>query len=165
MEQRLLMIVMLELKEHNTIEELRREIKKARDGRYLLRVQCILLRKEGLRPGEIEERLLISRNTYSKWIKRYNEKGLEGLKDKKREGRKEKWGNELFKELFEELDKNKGFWTIKKMQKFIEEKHKVKIPEESIRRKLHKAGYSWKSSRPSPYKGDREKQEEFKKKS
>ena len=49
------------------------------------------------------------------------------------------------------------------MQKLIEEKDKVKIPEESIRRKLHKVGYSWKSSRPSPYKGDREKQEEFKK--
>ena len=51
------------------------------------------------------------------------------------------------------------------MQKLIEEKDKVKIPEESIRRKLHKVGYLWKSSRPNPYKGDREKQEEFKKKS
>ena len=91
MEQILLMRGMLELKEHNTIEELKKEIRKTKDGRYLLRVQCILLRKEGMKPGEIEE-LLISRNTYSKWIKRYNEKGLEGLKTKKPSGRKKKMG-------------------------------------------------------------------------
>ena len=155
----------LEVKEYHTIEELRREIRRTKDGRYSLRIQSVILRKEGKSTKEIEKTLQISRDTFSRWIHRYNEKGLEGLKDKKREGRKEKWGNELFKELFEELDENKGFWTIKKMQKFIEEKHKVKIPDESIRRKLHKVGYSWKSSRPSPYKGDREKQEEFKKKS
>ena len=51
------------------------------------------------------------------------------------------------------------------MQKFIEDIHKVKILEESIRIILHKYGYSWKTSRPSPYKGDKEKQEEFKKNS
>ena len=107
----------------------------------------------------------ISRVTYVKWIRRYNEEGINGLKTKKSTERKEKWDNNLFKELFEELDKNKGFWTTKKMQKFIEEKHNVKIPEESIRRRLHKYRYSWKTSRPSPYKGDKEKQEEFKKNS
>jgi len=163
MEQRLLMIVMLELKEHNTIEELRREIKKAREGRYLLRVQCILLRKEGLRPGEIEERLLISRNTYSKWIHRYNEKGLEGLKTRKPSGRKRKWDKKLFKELFDELDKNNKWWNVKRMQEFIKNKHNVEIPEDTVRKIVKKAGYSWKTSRPSPYKGDKKRQEAFKK--
>ena len=165
MEQILLMRGMLELKEHNTIEELKKEIRKTKDGRYLLRVQCILLRKEGMKPGEIEERLLISRNTYSKWIKRYNEKGLEGLKTKKPSGRKRKWDRELFKELFEELDKNNRWWNVKRMQEFIKNKHNVEIPEDTVRKIVKKAGYSWKTSRPSPYKGDKEKQEEFKKNS
>jgi len=155
----------IELKNHNSIEELRRELRYAKDGRYSLRLQCIILKKEGRKPKEIQEILLISRVTYGKWIRQYNEEGLDGLRSKKPTGRKEKWDNNLFKELFEELDKNKGFWTIKKMQKFIEEKHNVKIPEESIRRRLHKYGYSWKTSRPSPYKGDKGKQEEFKKNS
>ena len=99
---------MLELKEHNTIEELEKKIRKTKGGRYLLRIQCILLRKEGMRPGEIEERLLISRNTYSKWIRRYNEKGLEALKYRHTGGKREVWSIKYFKELFEELDKNKG---------------------------------------------------------
>ena len=51
------------------------------------------------------------------------------------------------------------------MQEFIERIHNVKIPRESIRRKLHKYKYSWKTSRLSPYKGDKEKQEGFKKNS
>jgi len=155
----------LEVRNYHTIEELRREIRNSKDGRYSLRIQCIILKKEGKSTKEIQQTLLISRDTISRWIRQYNEKGLEGLRSKKPSGRKEKWDDSLFKELFEELDKNKGFWTIKKMQKFIEERHNVKIPEESIRKKVHRAKYSWKSSRPSPYKGDKEKQEEFKKNS
>ena len=155
----------LEVKNHNTIEELKKEIREAKNGRYALRVQCIKLKKEGKRTKEIEEALLISRDAVSRWVRRYNKEGLEGLKPKKPTGRKEKWNDELFKELFEELNKNRGFWTIKKMQKFIKEKHNIKIPEESLRRKIHKAKYSWKTSRPNPYKGDKQKQEEFKKNS
>jgi len=153
----------IEVKNYHTIEELKREIRNSKDGRYSLRIQCIILRKEGKSTKEIQETLLISRDTFSRWIRRYNKEGLKGLKNKKPRGRKNKWDNSLFKELFEELDKNKGFWTIKKMQKFIKERHNIKIPEESLRRKVHKAGYSWKSSRPSPYKGDKKKQEDFKK--
>jgi len=155
----------LEVKNHNTIEELKKEIREAKNGRYALRVQCIKLKKEGKRTKEIEEALLISRDAVSRWVRRYNKEGLEGLKSKKPTGRKEKWNDDLFKELFEELNKNRGFWTIKKMQKFIKEKHNIKIPEESLRRKIHKAKYSWKTSRPNPYKGDKQKQEEFKKNS
>ena len=155
----------LKVKEHHNIKELREEFKKSKNGRYSLRLQCIIMAKEGIKAGEIEEKLLISADTYGKWIKRYNEKGLEGLKRKKREKQYQKWKDELYKELYEELDKNKGYWTVKIMQKFIEEKHNVKIPEETIRRKIHQKGYSWKTSRPSPYKGDKERQEEFKKNS
>ena len=155
----------LKVKNLHTKEELRKELRNSKDGRYSLRIQCIILKKEGKKTKEIQDILLISRDTISRWIHQYNEKGLEGLKSKKADGRKEKWDNSLFKELFEELDKNKGFWTVKKMQKFIEKKHNVKIPEESIRKKIHRYGYSWKTSRPSPYKGNKEKREEFKKNS
>jgi len=155
----------LEVKDLHTIEELKREIKNAKDGRYSLRLRCVLLKKEGKSTKEIQENLLVSRGFIAKWIHRYNEEGLEALKYRHTGGKKEVWTIKYFKELFEELDKNRGFWTIKKMQKFIEKKHNVKIPEESIRRKLHKYKYSWKTSRPNPYKGDKEKQEEFKKNS
>jgi len=39
----------------------------------------------------------------------------------------------------------------------------VQVPDETMRMRVKRAGYSYKSNRPSPYKGDEELQEEFKK--
>ncbi|WP_456479158.1 helix-turn-helix domain-containing protein, partial [Nautilia sp.] len=80
----------LKVRDYHTIKELRREIRDSKDGRYSLRIQCIILKKEGKSTKEIQQTLLISRDTISRWIRRYNEKGLEGLKSKKPSGRKEK---------------------------------------------------------------------------
>jgi len=55
------------------------------------------------------------------------------------------------------------YWSIPKMQKFVEEKHGIKVPYETMRMRVKRAGYSYKSNRPSPYKGDKELQVEFKK--
>ena len=49
------------------------------------------------------------------------------------------------------------------MQEWIRLTYEKNIPSTTVERKLHQANYSWKSSRPSPYKGDIVKQEEFKK--
>lgn len=53
--------------------------------------------------------------------------------------------------------------TTIKMQKFVLELHDVQVPDETMRMRVKRAGYSYKSNRPSPYKGDEELQEEFKK--
>ena len=98
----------LEIKNLHTIEELKREIRETKDGRYSLRLRCILLRKEGKSTKEIQESLLVSRDFIARWIRRYNEKGLEALKYRHTGGKTEVWSIKYFKELFEELDKNKG---------------------------------------------------------
>jgi transposase len=55
------------------------------------------------------------------------------------------------------------YWSVAKMQKFVKELHNIEVPNETMRMRVKRAGYSYKSNRPSPYKGDKEKQEEFKK--
>ena len=70
---------------------------------------------------------------------------------------------QIFTDIFKTLDKMDEYWSIPKIQKLIETKHGIKVPLETIRSRLKKAGYSYKSNRPSPYKGDKELQEEFKK--
>jgi len=55
------------------------------------------------------------------------------------------------------------YWSVPKMQKLVEELHGIVVPYETMRLRIRKAGYSYKSNRPSPYKGDLELQEEFKK--
>jgi len=59
----------LEVKEYHTIEELKREIRRTKDGRYSLRIQSIILTKEGKSTKEIEKILLISRDAFSRWIR------------------------------------------------------------------------------------------------
>jgi len=156
----------LKITEHNTIEELEKEIKSRQPDRYRLRLQAILLAKQGMSNKEVQKALLISRHAFYTWIHKYNEGGLERLKEYNR-GRKEgnpKYDAKIFAEVFEKLDAMDEYWSIPKMQKLVEEKHGIKVPYETMRMRVKRAGYSYKSNRPSPYKGDKKLQEEFKKK-
>ena len=155
----------LKITDHETEQELKESIRYAQDGRYQLRLRTILLAKQGKRPKDIQEELLISPPTYSEWVHKYNSGGKDNLK-RHGSGRTEgnpKWDAKIFEELFEKLDLMKEHWSIIKMQKWIKEQHDVDIPYSTIEYRLHKANYSWKTNRPSPYKGDKNKQEEFKK--
>ena len=78
----------LKLKNNNTLEELKQEMRKATDGRYQLRINTIILLKEGQRSGKIQERLLIGSDTYCRWIRSYNKGGLEALKNIKSQDEK-----------------------------------------------------------------------------
>jgi len=155
------------LKNHHTNEELEHELKYTKDGRYRLRIQAILLAQKGLKSHEIAEQLQIGKDTFFNWKRWYNERGLIGIKEVSKGGRPEGnpiWDNAIFKTLYEKLDSMEEYWSIPKMQEWIIENHKVKIPESTIGHRLKINGYSFKSSRPNPYKGDKEKQYAFKKK-
>jgi len=155
------------LKKHHTNEELERELKFTKDGRYRLRIQAILLAQEGFKSHEIVKQLKIGKDTFFKWKRWYNERGLKGIKEVSKGGRAEGnpiWDKNIFEDLYRELDAMEEYWSIPKMQEWIIEKHNVKIPKSTIEHRLKVNGYSFKSSRPNPYKGDKEEQDEFKKK-
>jgi len=95
----------IKIAEHNTIDEIENEIKNVLPGRYRLRLQTIFLAKRGIHPQEIQKTLLISRHAFYTWIHKYNDGGMEALKQHNR-GRKEgnpKYDAKIFKELFEKL--------------------------------------------------------------
>jgi len=155
----------IKVKNHDTEEELLQEIRKTNNGRYQHRLRTILLAKRGISSKAIREELLISSATYSKWLKNYNENGKEILKQHN-SGRKDgnpKYEEKIFKELFEKLDLMEEYWSVPKMQKLVLELHKVEVPRETMRMRVKRAGYSYKSNRPSPYKGDVDLQDNFKK--
>lgn len=156
----------LTIQPHNTIEELTYEIKTTRDGRYRLRVQTILLSLQKMRTVDIVKQLLIGRHSVSIWIKLYNQHGLDGLKNFSLGGRREgdvKWSNEIFTALFEKLDSMDEFYSVPKMQSWIEDTYGVTIPQNTIHNRLRAGGYTFKSSRPNPYKGNPNLQASFKK--
>jgi len=156
----------LKIENHNTLKELKQEMRKATDGRYQLRINTIILLKEGEKSSQIRERLLIGSDTYCRWIRSYNDGGLEALKSIKITGRKEgnpEYEDYIFEELFQKLDLMQEYWSVIKMIKFVKDLHNIEVPNETMRMRVKRAGYSYKSNRPSPYKGDKVKQDEFKK--
>lgn len=160
------MAKLITIEKHNTLEELEQEIKTTRDGRYRLRLQTIHLVMQKLHSQEIRSQLMISNPSLFKWVKWYNEKGLEGIRKVSLGGRPEgnpKWDNSIFTALFAKLDLMEEFFSIPKMQTWIEETYGVNIPERTIHHRLKVNGYTFKSSRPNPYKGDPNLQAAFKK--
>jgi len=152
---------------HNTEEVLRKEISTTKDGRYRLRLQTILLVTQGLHSEQIMKQLMISRNSIFRWVKWYNKNGIEGIKTVSVGGRPEgnpKWDDAIFAALYKKLDLMEEFWSVPKMAVWLQDEYNVTIPEPTIHNRLKVAGYTFKSSRPNPYKGDPNLQAQFKKK-
>ena len=155
----------IQLINHDTEDELLQEIRKSNNGRYQHRLRAILLVKRGLTATAIQAELLISSATYCKWLKNYNEHGKDILKQHN-SGRKNgnpKYDSKIFEELFKQLDLMQEYWSVIKMQKFVKELHDIEVPNETMRMRVKRAGYSYKSNRPSPYKGDEKLQKILKK--
>jgi transposase len=148
----------------HTVEQLSEAYKKECDPITKMRLRVILLRKKGKNPKEIVNSLLISGRAIHKWVSLYNNGGIEGLNPKP-SGRTEgnpKWDTSIFDKLIKEIDKG-GYWSIPKMQDWIQENLKETIPEQTVWYHLDKLKYSYKSARPHPVQGNKDKQDVFKK--
>lgn len=149
---------------HDSEDDLKTALKKARDPAFKIRLKAILLRKKGKTPQEIAESLVVTDRSVTGWIASYNQNGTSGLVTKP-SGRKEgnpKWDSILFEDLIKEIDKG-GYWSIPRMQDWFFKHKSLNIPEQTIWYRLDKLGYSYKSARPHPMQGNKEKQEVFKK--
>jgi transposase len=155
-----------ELKPKHTVEELIKIKKESQDAGQKTRITAIIKLKRGKIIKEVVEDLNTTRRSVSTWIHRYNQSGIEGLKSNEggRPPGDYKWEPEIFVKLTAEIIKTNGYWSIPKMQKWIKDNHKLEIPEQTVWNRLNDLGFSYKSSRPHPYKGDKIKQEDFKKK-
>lgn len=154
-----------ELKPKHTVEELIKIKNESRDEGQRTRITAIIKLKRGKIIKDIVEDLNTTRRSISTWIHRYNSDGIKGLESDVggRPSGHYKWDESIFSELTKEITKTNGYWSIPKMQKWIKDNHKKEIPEQTVWYRLNDLGFSYKSSRPHPYKGDKNKQEEFKK--
>lgn len=55
--------------------------------RFRIRCQSILLSAEGYRIGQLAKMFEVERDTISRWLNQWEQKGLSGLEDKPRSGR------------------------------------------------------------------------------
>ena len=76
-----------------------------------------------------------------KWYKRYNDKGLEGLKDKERSGRPPDVPKEIIVKIRQELEDSNTGWDFRQVMDLIYKKTGVRYHEVHIYRLLHKWGF------------------------
>jgi transposase len=138
---------------------------KSSDEGQKLKLRAIINIKKGKEIQQVSEDLLVSRQSLSTWQRTYNDKGVEGLVTNKggRPLGNPPWDTAIFKALTEHVKKTGGYWSVPLMQKWIEETYEKTIPLQTIWYHLCLLEFSYKSSRPHPYKGDRKRQESFKK--
>ena len=80
-----------------------------------------------------------------KWYKRYNDEGLEGLRDKPRSGRPPPFMDEdEIMKIRTELSTSKTGWNTKEVIDLVEKKTGIKYHKVHVRRLLHRCGFSQK---------------------
>jgi putative transposase len=113
-----------------------------------LRERILLVRlvrrdkKEAAAASIAEKEFHRSRWWAYKWLKRFDNEGLKGLKDKARSGRPLEVSEETFVGIRRELSENQSGWTAKEVMNLIYERTGVKYHEVHIYRLLHKWGFS-----------------------
>jgi len=154
---------------HDTLEEWRDKIRRSRNNEHKLKMLVIekILANPNISGKYLQKTFMISPATMFSWISQYNEGGLEKLKEgdgKRGSGRgNTQTDEEVYKRLGEEIESNQEqVWTLEKMQHFIKEKFDIEPTIQAIHYRI-KDKYSYKSSRPYPYKADRNKLGQFKK--
>lgn len=152
------------MKWEETIEALQEKLRKSSDEAYKTRLKAIVLAKKGKKRFEIVDHLTVDPKSVTTWLARYN-KGGTALLVSNRGGRPKgnpTWDNSLFDDMAREIDKG-GYWSIPRMQAWLKEKHHKDIPEQTVWYRMDQLKYSYKSARPHPVQGDKEKQDAFKK--
>jgi len=160
----------ININNHYTTKEWQELIPKNQnlDVRFKMLVIEKILNNPNISSKEICKIFYITGNTFFRWLKWYNDGGLEKLKNgdggKGSNTRAIKYDDKIFEALGNEIDNNQEqVWTLEEMQLFIKEKFNVEPSVQVIAYRL-KGKYSYKSSRPYPYKADRDKLGRFKKK-
>lgn len=154
-----------QLRAHDdSVEALRLAVKRSRDEAQKTRIRAIISIKEGVSQTDAARRFAVCHNTVRNWIAAYEKGGVTALAMSKG-GRPEgnpHWDASIFEELAKEIDKG-GYWSVPKMQEWIKEHHKKNIPEQTVWYRMDQLDYSYKSARPHPMQGNKERQETFKK--
>lgn len=148
---------------HDTEEQLREKLQHASDEAYKTRLKAVRLALRGKKRYEISDQLAVDEKSVTTWVARYSAKGTPALISNVggRPLGNPKWDVSVFEDLAKEIDKG-GYWSIPLMQAWIRTHHKKDIPEQTVWYRMDQLNYSYKSARPHPIQGNRERQETFK---
>lgn len=142
--------------------------KTAAHPRERLRYLAFIHIQEGRSNTEIADMFKIHRRTVGEWIRKFNEEGLEGLREKEGRGAKQKLcisEHEAFRKAVLELQDKKNGGRIKggDILKLMKEQFNITCSLKSVYNALHRVDLVWISGRSKHPKSNPEAQATFKK--
>ena len=127
----------------------------SRDKNEQLRLQALLLVKNGLSPAKVAKDFSVHRSTVHRWMKRAEEEGLSSLKCKSGRGVKSfltaEQISELRKAFSEPIPTDDGFsrgWQTKDAVQFVKEKFGISYSKSRMRQIIKNLGFSRITCRP-----------------
>jgi len=106
---------------------------KVKDRMFL--VKCVTIDKQI--PSHIAKQIGKVRSWSYKWLERYEQEGIDGLKDKSRSGRPSSISQQKLIKIQQKISENKSGWSVKQVMNLIYEKSGVKYHEVHVYRLLH----------------------------
>jgi transposase len=138
------------------------------DKNEQLRLQALLLVKNGLSPAKVAEDFLVYRSTIYRWVKRAEKEGLLSLKCKHGRGVKslltEEQFSKLRKALSEPISIDDGYyrgWQTQDAIQFVKEEFKISYSKSRMRQIIKDLGYRKLTYKPGSRKKKEALTEEF----
>ena len=117
--------------------------KKERNTNVKERILLVIRGSVDNQPIEsVAQELHRSRAWAFKWYKRYNDEGLDGLKDKPRSGRPPLVEHDLMIKIRKELEDSNTGWDFRQVMYIIQKRTTIKYHEVHIYRLLHKWSFA-----------------------
>ena len=139
----------MQVEAHESVEELKRYAKAQRDARVRIRLQAVVLAREGKTAPEIAAALGAARRPVQEWVARYNRAGVEGLRDAAHTGRPPRLDAGRCEQLKARLDAGAvpavdGVCTLRAadVRRILEHEFGVLYSLKGVYKLLHRAGYS-----------------------
>jgi transposase len=146
------------------------EIHRTNETRFQHRLHCILLIGDGKTCAEVVALFGDSLRTVQYWVKRYNEAGIDGLRDPTRLGRDPKLLPRDKDVLAQDLRRSprefgytQNLWDGKLLSHHLKERFNVELKVRQCQYLFHQLGFRRRKPRPVIAKADREAQEAYKK--
>jgi transposase len=116
-----------------------------------LRAQVVRLNAAGWSRRKIAQHTGRTYGTICQDLKRWHERGVDGLADAPATNQREKLTREMRELVLEKLQENRT-WTCRQLVEVIEQKFKVGVSAEAMRKRVWELGYCWKRTRYVPCK-------------
>lgn len=154
---------------HHSVEQLRQLAKVQKQARMRIRLQAVVLARDGKTAPQIVAALGVARRAAQEWVARYNRRGIDGLKDGVHTGKPPKLAKDRHEQLKTRLDagalETDGVCTLRAadVKRILENEFNVVYSLKGVYKLLHRLGYSCLAPRPRHKLTDAAAQDAFKK--